>query len=424
MVRSNPVRFRLSALLALFLVFQACSSSDKEPAADTKAAVDTVDSGSLDSQAGQDAQPLDTGEEPEVAPAELRGPYPVAATKVTFVDEARSRTLPGTIWYPGRNTSGKLMGYFEGAVPRTDVWEDGAPSTKGPFPLIIFSHGHTAFREQSYFLTEYLASHGYVVAAADHIENDFFTHQTRFFAKSSWDRPRDVGLEIDTVLAWNQEDGNLLQGLVDETRIGVVGHSFGGYTAIASLNPELNARGMLARCNEMDEAEWTGEWVFCHEIAGSDLSYIEDCNPCRAGDERLLAAVSLTPAFPQLIVEGGIASIDRPVLVMGGSSDETTPVETQVKLYWQQLTHQDSMYLELAKASHYSFTSVCDIPFVAGPAYSCEGDFLNAQRGWDLINTATTAFLGLHIKGQEGYRRYFTQDLPAQPEVTLELQQQ
>ena len=50
--------------------------------------------------------------------------------------------------------------------------------TKGPFPLVVYSHGSGGQRYVSAFLTEALAARGFVVAAADHTGNtalDVFT---------------------------------------------------------------------------------------------------------------------------------------------------------------------------------------------------------------------------------------------------------
>ena len=45
----------------------------------------------------------------------------------------------------------------------------------GPYPLIVFSHGNGGLGVQSFFLTEYLASHGYVVVCPDHTGNSLLT---------------------------------------------------------------------------------------------------------------------------------------------------------------------------------------------------------------------------------------------------------
>ena len=48
---------------------------------------------------------------------------------------------------------------------------DAEPALGGPWPIILFSHGNQGIKEQSFFLTEHLASHGYLVVAPDHQYN-------------------------------------------------------------------------------------------------------------------------------------------------------------------------------------------------------------------------------------------------------------
>src|SRR5690606_13389968 len=53
---------------------------------------------------------------------------------------------------------------------RTAAFRDVEASGDGPFPLVLFSHALGGYRSQSTFLTEHLASWGFVVAAPDHGE--------------------------------------------------------------------------------------------------------------------------------------------------------------------------------------------------------------------------------------------------------------
>ena len=48
----------------------------------------------------------------------------------------------------------------------------GVPVATGRYPLVVFSHGYAGFRDQSTFLTAFLASWGFVVAAPDHYSRD------------------------------------------------------------------------------------------------------------------------------------------------------------------------------------------------------------------------------------------------------------
>jgi predicted dienelactone hydrolase len=115
-----------------------------------------------------------------------------------------------------------------------------------PCPLVAFSHGNSGLRQQSTFLTTHLASWGFVVVAPDHVGNTFnemmalpdeearqATHrQIRGL------RPHDIHSVIRALL-----DGRHLSNelpLLDPERLGLLGHSFGGWTALKV--PALESR--------------------------------------------------------------------------------------------------------------------------------------------------------------------------------------
>src|SRR3989344_1901647 len=87
----------------------------------------------------------------------------------------KHKTLTVTLWYPAEemqqkyaytSKAGPLSSFFGGMIGETAI---GAKiSEKGPFPLVIFSHGYGGCGVQSIYFTEELARHGYIVAAPDH----------------------------------------------------------------------------------------------------------------------------------------------------------------------------------------------------------------------------------------------------------------
>ncbi len=138
-----------------------------------------------------------------------------------------------------------------------------SPTTgAGPFPVILFSHGLGGTRDNYEYLGLYWASHGYVSAHLQHEGSDdkvwrgagLFNGQKamrRAVAdpRNAINRAQDVSFAIDELERLNRHPSAYQQRL-DLSRIGVAGHSFGAFTALAvagqEFTPGLNRNQRLA----------------------------------------------------------------------------------------------------------------------------------------------------------------------------------
>jgi dienelactone hydrolase len=135
---------------------------------------------------------------------------------------------------------------------RSDA-DDFAARQPGTYPLIMFSHPSGHRRRSATFLCTHLSSHGYVVAALDHSElvaaeltrRDGETPDQKAVRVEAiiGNRVPDVRFLLDHLVdsaAWKSE------ARLDPTRIGIVGHSFGGWTALAAPEVERRIRAVVA----------------------------------------------------------------------------------------------------------------------------------------------------------------------------------
>jgi len=102
------------------------------------------------------------------------------------------------------------------------------PTSAGPHPLIIFSHGFGGSGRGYVGLSSHWASNGYVVIKPTHVASARLADIT---PSSFADRVADVKFVIDSIPAIEQKYPEL-QGKIDATRIGVGGHSLGALTAM------------------------------------------------------------------------------------------------------------------------------------------------------------------------------------------------
>lgn len=266
---------------------------------------------------------------PDAPALAARGAYPVGVRTEQIVHRGQfdilrasssnpapryDRALTLEVWYPAQLAAGQRE-----AVLYTDVLGAGAnnparPNTpftfagraargaaalKGAFPLLIVSHGYPGSRLQMSYLTENLASKGYVVVAIDHLES---TRADRAgFASTLLNRPLDDGFVLDTVVGWSQAgSGHFLAGAVDAGNTALLGYSMGGYGALVAAGASVD----LAALKPLGVADTT--------------AFV-----ARAPDPRIRAVVAFAPwgGARQLWSGASLAGLRVPLLFIAGEQD-------------------------------------------------------------------------------------------------------
>jgi predicted dienelactone hydrolase len=117
---------------------------------------------------------------------------------------------------------------------------------------VLFSHGSCGTPLQSKFLTPLLASWGFVVVAPPHPGNTIFdfpncNSPANLLAALS-ERPQDVESVLNQVLAADLDPLSPLFGAIDESRIAMTGHSFGGLTTylVTAIEPRISVAVAMA----------------------------------------------------------------------------------------------------------------------------------------------------------------------------------
>jgi predicted dienelactone hydrolase len=195
-----------------------------------------------------------------------RGPFPTGVRTTTLTDVSRGgRRLPLEVWYPaadahaGQDTVDPTRDRYEMLPGLPSVSQDAvrdAASRSGKWPLVLFSHGYGGHRRQSTFLCTHLASHGYVVASLDHVGNTVFevmhaimtaqmggarTDPQATLREFVVARPADTIFMLDEVLRGAGD----VAAQVDPDRVGMAGHSFGGWTTLVTTARDRRIRAAL-----------------------------------------------------------------------------------------------------------------------------------------------------------------------------------
>jgi hypothetical protein len=163
-----------------------------------------------------------------LGPTGLFGPAPVGVRTFDLVDPSRMNTagtgprpLRVEVYYP--STTAAVSGVKRDFFAPTYRNVARAP---GSFPLVLFSPGQGSAPSGYAFLAAHLASHGILVAGITH-------HGDLSDPDITDNRPLDLKVVLDQLLALNGEPGSIFQNAIDASRIGALGHSLGAYTVMA-----------------------------------------------------------------------------------------------------------------------------------------------------------------------------------------------
>lgn len=169
-----------------------------------------------------------------------RGPYGVGETTLKL----STNQAPVEVWYPAKkkDVRGKPRAQYDVVDWLPEIFKSMVPAgesvtypsggvrgvdvARGRFPLVVFSHGFAGFRDQSSFLTAWLASWGFVVAAPDHHSRDL----TKVLGGPTG-TTTDVADLQETITLMSKRDrarSGRFAGHVDTSLVGAVGHSAGG----------------------------------------------------------------------------------------------------------------------------------------------------------------------------------------------------
>jgi hypothetical protein len=218
-------------------------------------------------------------------PYPITGPYQVGTMSFPLRDSSRTelyaedpnaaREIVVQIWYPANptkeNPHALWMPDIKTAGPAIAEWIElpsfslshlkyvkanafiDAPAviSGDAFPVLVFSHGWSGFKEQNIYQVEELASHGYVVAGINHTYGAVITvfpdgrqiprndaalpdgvSQEEYDLASNrlvgqW--AEDIGFVLDEMAQFERTNEDWrLSGVLDFSKVGVFGHSTGG----------------------------------------------------------------------------------------------------------------------------------------------------------------------------------------------------
>ncbi len=248
-----------------------------------------------------------------VAPFDVRADsFEAGFVNLTLTDPIEGGPMQVIVVYPTKAAAGtSSSGPFTISARR-----DAAPAP-GSYPLIVFSHGAAGTNLGHHDSLTALARAGFVAAAVEHPRDNSRDDSGAATDLQMIGRPHHIVALIDGLLA-----DPAMAPLIDKKRIGMVGHSAGGYTALliagAVPNFALAREFRAAISNNPDlqpllrRAEASNR-----QRRKPDLQYVSD--------PRVRAFVLWAPGFGYAFDKDGLSKVRAPILLYRPTEDTLVP---------------------------------------------------------------------------------------------------
>ncbi|MEG4073603.1 alpha/beta hydrolase [Microcoleus sp. Pol14C2] len=320
--------------------------------------------------------------EPAIPPAamlqpQLPGPYTWKKSSVTLTSPNRDRTFDMDIYLP-----------------------QGSPQ---PAPVVVISHGLGSDRLSFEYLAKHLASYGFAVAVPEHpgsnaqqIQN-LVTGRANEVAEPAEfiNRPLDIKDLLD-YLTQLSTTNPAYKGQLDLQRVGVIGQSFGGYTALALAGAGINFAQLDKDCG-VENDSWNLSLLLQCRARGLER------NQYNFGDPRIKAAIAVNPIVSSILGETNLSKIQIPVMLIAGSADTVAPALLEQIQPFTWLTSPNKYLVLMNNGTHFSTIEdspqslFLPPPEVIGPEPALARRYLSGL---------TLAFMESYLNNKSNFRPY------------------
>lgn len=344
------------------------------------------------------------------------GPCQVGVRTLTLVEAAQpdilamdpktgavpksDRILRVDVWYPAVNLPGALRETYSGSLPSEPPAPPATFTVPGiairdarplgqVHPLVVVSHGYSNATAAMTWLTENLASKGYVVAAIRH--DDPALTDTSKFPQLLLRRPLDIAFVTRTL-----REKLAAEHLIDPEKVALVGYSMGGYGVLTAAGATLEPSGPMTRMVP----------------AGLLLPYVRGApQSAEITVPGVKAVVAISPAGGGVLSAWGargLQDIHAPLLLISGDQDRTVNYTTGARLFFDAASNTTRYLLTFKGAGHAIGLNVAP-PTMRSHLWDedwFEDPVWRKERVSAINAHFITAFLDLYIKGDRGRAAY------------------
>ncbi len=302
-----------------------------------------------------------------------RGPLGYSEQQITLNDIRRRRTFPVDLYLPTLSGAGLA-------------------------PVIVISHGLGSDRGTFAYLAAHLASYGFAVAVPEHPGSNAEQVQALIRGLANevtppaelLDRPLDIKFLLD-------ELERSFRGQLNVQEVGVIGQSFGGYTALALAGAKINFEQLQQDCARLNDSLNLSLLLQCRAVELLPADY-------ELQDARIKGAIAINPVGSTIFGQSQFSQIQVPLMLVAGSDDTVAPALAEQIQPFTWLTTLNKYLVLLQRGTHFSTLeeSSGGVPVPAsaiGPAPDVAKDYMKAL---------SLAFFKTYIANEPDYQVYLS----------------
>jgi len=253
----------------------------------------------------------------------------VGCRRIDILDHSLNLSFPALMFYPSQTASAEVA-----FGPYTLDLAMQGEMTPGKHSLVIISHGSGGTNLACRCYGMQLAKKGFVAVLPEHAFNNRLNNEWEGSLQNLINRPRHLSLIIDKLANDNQ-----LSKQLRLKKVAVIGHSVGGYAALALAGAVPDPRPLL---------EMNGNPDLIKNLSAQSVDVVSD--------QRVKALILLDPDVSLFLNEKALSQVQAAVLLRVAEGAENALASIQVIA--RGLSNALLLNSKIVEnASHYSFLS-------------------------------------------------------------------
>lgn len=276
-----------------------------------------------------------------------------------------------------------------------------------PYPVVVISHGFNSDRTTYAYLAEHLASHGYVVVMPEHSGSNGqqIADWLRGRAQDAIDRTEFIDRPLDVSYILDELEENSIpdvrfKGRLNLTKVGILGHSYGGYTALALAGATPNFEQLRQACtSELDNTLNVSLVLQCQALQTPE-------QPIDLADTRIQNVIAISPIGSNLFGKSGYQNINIPIMMITGGADTIAPALPEQIQPFTWLTTPEKQLVLINNGTHFSTGNTSPTSPGVLPGFGDARGPSALARFY--IKALSTASFGRYIRQQEQFANFLT----------------